>query len=128
MTAPLECVRMQLMVGKNVAAGPMQILSETLAKGGPLALFNGNLTDVIRVAPSKAIQLWSFDTYKRVLRKRNRDKVLLAQILTTNSSELPLNPITAVRRRTANAVIFSRGVMFFLQQASHRQAVAFSAG
>jgi len=68
-TAPIEFVRMQMMVGRG--GGLANIVATAWAKG-PQAFFAGNLADVVRVTPSKAVQLAAFDSFKRVLSKRDK--------------------------------------------------------
>jgi hypothetical protein len=75
-TAPIEFVRMQMMVGQG--GGLANIVATAWAKG-PQAFFAGNLADVVRVTPSKAVQLAAFDSFKRVLSKR--DKVRFVTLL-----------------------------------------------
>ena len=61
-TAPIEAVRMRVMVGQGTARA---CVAKVWAAGGPLAFFQGNLADVVRVAPQKAIQLAAFDAFKK---------------------------------------------------------------
>jgi hypothetical protein len=64
-TAPLEYLRFQMMMKE--AKGLEAIVAATWKRGGVPAFFKGNLTDIVRVMPSKAIQLAAFDTYKVAL-------------------------------------------------------------
>lgn len=62
-TAPLEKLRMSLMTSKSE---PLQIIADTWRQGGIAAFFDGNGADVLRVMPSKAIELGAFDGLKRM--------------------------------------------------------------
>jgi len=63
-TAPLEKLRMSLMTSST--AQPLQIIADTWRQGGVTAFFGGNAVDVLRVMPSKAIELAAFDGFKRL--------------------------------------------------------------
>ncbi|CAK0749761.1 hypothetical protein CVIRNUC_001936 [Coccomyxa viridis] len=64
-TAPLESIRMQIMTGNKGTV--MEIMRSTYERGGLLGFFSGNDADVLRTMPSKAIELASFDMYKKTL-------------------------------------------------------------
>ncbi|GAQ86007.1 mitochondrial substrate carrier family protein [Klebsormidium nitens] len=64
--APLETLRTHLMVGSN-GKNIGEVFSNILANEGWRGLFRGNGVNVLRVAPSKAIELFAFDTVKRIL-------------------------------------------------------------
>ena len=75
-TAPIELVRMKVMVGAKAAAGGAapsvgEVIRATYASGGPAAFFKGNAVNVMRTVPTKAIQFASYDAFKRLLRRRN---------------------------------------------------------
>lgn len=57
-----------------------QVVSQMLTNGGPAAFFKGNGVNVARTIPSKSIQFAAFDTYKRLLSRKNA---------TTGQLELP---------------------------------------
>ncbi|XP_031251758.1 adenine nucleotide transporter BT1, chloroplastic/mitochondrial-like [Pistacia vera] len=64
--APLETVRTHLMVGScGNSAG--EVFDAILKIDGWKGLFRGNLVNVIRVAPNKAIELFAYDTVKKHL-------------------------------------------------------------
>ena len=63
-TAPLEAIRVKLMVG---GGNVQQVINSTWQNGGLFAFWRGNGADVLRVVPQKAIQLGCFDFYKSAL-------------------------------------------------------------
>lgn len=71
-TAPLELVRVNLMVGAK-AAGAVhratlgEVVSTTFKSGGVGAFWKGNGVNVMRTIPSKGIQFAAFDAFKRLL-------------------------------------------------------------
>ena len=65
-TSPLEVVRMRVMVGGG-EVGLAQVVREIWSKGRVRGFFAGNLADVVRVAPQKAVQLAAFENFKRLL-------------------------------------------------------------
>jgi hypothetical protein len=75
-TAPIELIRLQVMVGaKAPGAAPLRIgdvVRNTWAHGGAKAFFKGNGVNVMRTVPTKAIQFASFDAYKKLLRRKNK--------------------------------------------------------
>ncbi|KAG6528416.1 adenine nucleotide transporter BT1, chloroplastic/mitochondrial-like [Zingiber officinale] len=64
--APLETIRTHLMVGSN-GNSTTEVFQTIMKTEGWTGLFRGNFVNVIRVAPSKAIELFAFDTAKKVL-------------------------------------------------------------
>ena len=68
-TAPIEFVRMQMMM--KGSPGLVNIITNAWQRGGPGAFFNGNMTDILRITPQKAIQLAAFDTYKGWFSKKD---------------------------------------------------------
>ena len=74
-TAPIELVRMKVMVGAKAGGKAMsvsQVIKTTFQAGGWTAFFKGNGVNVARTIPSKSIQFAAFDAYKRVLRRKNK--------------------------------------------------------
>ncbi|XP_039126421.1 adenine nucleotide transporter BT1, chloroplastic/mitochondrial-like [Dioscorea cayenensis subsp. rotundata] len=78
--APLETIRTHLMVGSN-GGSTMEVFQNIMKTEGWKGLFRGNLVNVIRVAPSKAIELFAFDTMNKVLSPKDGE-----------SPKLPLPP------------------------------------
>ncbi|KAA0038804.1 adenine nucleotide transporter BT1 [Cucumis melo var. makuwa] len=64
--APLETIRTHLMVG-NGGHSVTEVFNDIMKNDGWKGLFRGNLVNVIRVAPSKAIELFAFDTVNKNL-------------------------------------------------------------
>ncbi|KAJ4707913.1 adenine nucleotide transporter BT1, chloroplastic/mitochondrial-like [Melia azedarach] len=78
--APLETIRTHLMVGSS-GHSTTEVFQNIMKTDGWKGLFRGNLVNVIRVAPSKAIELFAFDTVNKGL--------------STNPGEEPKIPIPA---------------------------------
>jgi len=64
--APLETIRTHLMVGSN-GNSTIEVFQSIMRTEGWQGLFRGNFVNVIRVAPSKAIELFAYDTAKKIL-------------------------------------------------------------
>ncbi|KAB1209066.1 Adenine nucleotide transporter BT1, chloroplastic/mitochondrial [Morella rubra] len=64
--APLETIRTHVMVG-SLGHSTTEVFQNIMKSEGWKGLFRGNLVNVIRVAPSKAIELFAFDTVQKHL-------------------------------------------------------------
>lgn len=64
--APLETIRTHLMVGSSGHTST-EVFNNIMETDGWKGLFRGNLVNVIRVAPSKAIELFAYDTVNKNL-------------------------------------------------------------
>lgn len=64
--APLETIRTHLMVGSS-GQSSAEVFENIMKSDGWKGLFRGNLVNVIRVAPSKAIELFAYDTVNKRL-------------------------------------------------------------
>ncbi|XVF34377.1 hypothetical protein REPUB_Repub18cG0054200 [Reevesia pubescens] len=64
--APLETIRTHLMVGSS-GNSTTEVFHNIMQTDGWKGLFRGNFVNVIRVAPSKAIELFAFDTVNKQL-------------------------------------------------------------
>ncbi|XP_074280520.1 adenine nucleotide transporter BT1, chloroplastic/mitochondrial-like [Silene latifolia] len=64
--APLETIRTHLMVGSS-GHSTTEVFNDIMKTDGWNGLFRGNLINVIRVAPSKAIELFIYDTVNKKL-------------------------------------------------------------
>ncbi|CAN1828281.1 Adenine nucleotide transporter BT1, chloroplastic/mitochondrial [Linum perenne] len=64
--APLETIRTHLMVGSSGHTSS-EVFQNIMQHDGWTGLFRGNLVNVIRVAPSKAIELFAYDTVNKKL-------------------------------------------------------------
>lgn len=70
--APLETIRTHLMVGSN-GHSTTEVFQTIMNTEGWTGLFRGNLVNVIRVAPSKAVELFAYDTVKKNLSPQRGD-------------------------------------------------------
>lgn len=64
--APLETIKTHLMVG-SCGNSMSEVFDNIMMSEGWKGLFRGNLVNVIRVAPSKAIELFAYETVKKQL-------------------------------------------------------------
>ncbi|KAL9330876.1 hypothetical protein ACSQ67_000486 [Phaseolus vulgaris] len=64
--APLETIRTHLMVGSS-GNSTGEVFNNIMKTDGWKGLFRGNFVNVIRVAPSKAIELFAYDTVNKNL-------------------------------------------------------------
>ncbi|XP_020230282.1 adenine nucleotide transporter BT1, chloroplastic/mitochondrial [Cajanus cajan] len=64
--APLETIRTHLMVGSS-GNSTVEVFGNIMKTDGWKGLFRGNFVNVIRVAPSKAIELFAYDTVNKNL-------------------------------------------------------------
>ncbi|XP_057416989.1 adenine nucleotide transporter BT1, chloroplastic/mitochondrial-like [Lotus japonicus] len=64
--APLETIRTHLMVG-SCGHNSAQVFQSIMQADGWKGLFRGNFVNIIRVAPSKAIELYAYDTVNKQL-------------------------------------------------------------
>lgn len=71
--APLETIRTHLMVG-SCGHSTTEVFQDIMRTEGWTGLFRGNLVNVIRVAPSKAIELFAYDTVKKSLAPKPGEK------------------------------------------------------
>ncbi|KAL8189622.1 hypothetical protein R6Q57_029188 [Mikania cordata] len=71
--APLETIRTHLMVGSS-GHSTTEVFQDIMHTEGWTGLFRGNLVNVIRVAPSKAIELFAYDTVKKSLTPKLGEK------------------------------------------------------
>ncbi|XP_024380479.1 adenine nucleotide transporter BT1, chloroplastic/mitochondrial [Physcomitrium patens] len=69
--APLETIRTHLMVGTGGKTSVVAMFHTIMERDGWQGLFRGNGVNVLRVAPSKAIELFAYDTVKTFLTPKN---------------------------------------------------------
>jgi hypothetical protein len=82
--APLETIRTHLMVGSGGKITSVAgMFHQIMERDGWQGLFRGNGVNVLRVAPSKAIELFAYDTVKTYLTPKNGEP-----------SSLPVPPST----------------------------------
>ncbi|XP_028765520.1 adenine nucleotide transporter BT1, chloroplastic/mitochondrial [Neltuma alba] len=71
--APLETIRTHLMVGLS-GNSALEVFRSVVDADGWKGLYRGNLVNVIRVAPSKGIELFVYDTVKKHLSPKPGEK------------------------------------------------------
>lgn len=103
--APLETIRTHLMVGSN-GSSSTEVFESIMKNEGWTGLFRGNFVNVIRVAPSKAIELFAFDTAKKFLTPKSGEEQklpippsLVAGAFAGVSSTLCTYPLELIKTR-----------------------------
>ncbi|KAL0033044.1 hypothetical protein WJX77_012276 [Trebouxia sp. C0004] len=105
--APIETIRMQVMGNKGTI---MESIARTWGRKGVLGFFSGNSADILRVMPSKAIELAAFDAYKKMLSHEGDNGKLmrpgplltgLAGAAAGATSTVGLYPLETLRTRLA---------------------------
>ncbi|XP_052160747.1 adenine nucleotide transporter BT1, chloroplastic/mitochondrial-like [Oryza glaberrima] len=103
--APLETIRTHLMVGSS-GDSMTEVFQSIMKTEGWTGLFRGNFVNVIRVAPSKAIELFAFDTAKKFLTPKADESPktpfppsLIAGALAGVSSTLCTYPLELIKTR-----------------------------
>ncbi|PWZ11264.1 Adenine nucleotide transporter BT1, chloroplastic/mitochondrial [Zea mays] len=103
--APLETIRTHLMVGSN-GNSTTEVFQSIMKHEGWTGLFRGNVVNVIRVAPSKAIELFAFDTANKFLTPKYGEKPkipvppsLVAGAFAGVSSTLCTYPLELIKTR-----------------------------
>ncbi|KAI5674807.1 hypothetical protein M9H77_15171 [Catharanthus roseus] len=71
--APLETIRTHLIVGSSCHS-TSEVFHNIIQQDGWKGLFRGNLANVIRVAPNKAIELFVYDTINKHLSSKPDEK------------------------------------------------------
>ncbi|OMP09122.1 Mitochondrial carrier protein [Corchorus olitorius] len=74
--APLETIKTHLMVG-SCGNSMNEVFSNVMRTEGWKGLFRGNLVNVIRIAPSKAIELFAYETVKKQLTPEHGEQPIL---------------------------------------------------
>ncbi|KAH7657167.1 solute carrier family 25 (mitochondrial phosphate transporter) member 23/24/25/41 protein [Dioscorea alata] len=103
--APLETIRTHLMVGSS-GESTTEVFHNIMKVEGWKGLFRGNLVNVIRVAPSKAIELFAFDTVNKLLSPKDGEPAkmpvppsLVAGAIAGVSSTLCTYPLELLKTR-----------------------------
>lgn len=103
--APLETIRTHLMVGSN-GNSSTEVFQSIMKHEGWTGLFRGNFVNVIRVAPSKAIELFAFDTANKFLTPKSGEErkipvppSLVAGAFAGVSSTLCTYPLELIKTR-----------------------------
>ncbi|CAH2077232.1 unnamed protein product [Thlaspi arvense] len=71
--APLETIRTHLMVGSG-GSSSTEVFGDIMKHEGWTGLFRGNLVNVIRVAPARAVELFVFETVNKKLSPENGEQ------------------------------------------------------
>ncbi|ESQ53931.1 hypothetical protein EUTSA_v10025387mg [Eutrema salsugineum] len=71
--APLETIRTHLMVGSG-GNSSTEVFGDIMKHEGWTGLFRGNLVNVIRVAPARAVELFVFETVNKKLSPENGEQ------------------------------------------------------
>ncbi|KAL1552284.1 Adenine nucleotide transporter bt1, chloroplastic/mitochondrial [Salvia divinorum] len=77
--APLETIRTHLMVGSS-GNSSSEVFQNIMQSEGWKGLFRGNFVNVIRVAPSKAIELFVYDTVNKNLSPKPGEQPKLLRV------------------------------------------------
>ncbi|CDP13493.1 unnamed protein product [Coffea canephora] len=103
--APLETIRTHLMVGSS-GHSVTEVFHNIMEHDGWKGLFRGNMVNVIRVAPSKAIELFAYDTVNKNLSPKSGEQPklpvpasLVAGACAGVSSTLVTYPLELVKTR-----------------------------
>ena len=104
-TAPLETLRLSAMTGAIPAElSTMQAARSVCETQGWRSLYKGNLTNVLRSAPQKALDFFAFDAFKRLLGDRHGQdpgplRTFAAAGMAGATSNVILYPLEVVRSR-----------------------------
>ncbi|KAG2448792.1 hypothetical protein HYH02_006143 [Chlamydomonas schloesseri] len=98
-TAPLETLRLAAMAGQLQSRSLAQAASDIVSSQGWRGLYRGNLLNVLRSAPQKALDFFAFDAFKRLLGDDTHAKTFLAAGLAGCTSWVALYPLEVVRSR-----------------------------
>lgn len=114
-TAPLETLRLSAMTGSIPAqTSTLAAARSVMAREGWKALYKGNLTNVIRSAPQKALDFFVFDAFKGLLGGGNKVtpiQTFTAAGLAGGASNIVLYPLEVVRSRlTVDSTGMYKGV------------------
>ncbi|KAF3786252.1 Adenine nucleotide transporter [Nymphaea thermarum] len=120
--APLETIRTHLMVGSS-GHSTTEVFRNIMETEGWKGLFRGNFVNVIRVAPSKAIELFAYDTVRKQLSPKPGESPrvpvpasLVAGAVAGISSTLCTYPLELVKTRiTIQRGIYNNTLHAFLK-------------
>ncbi|KAK9811389.1 hypothetical protein WJX72_003076 [[Myrmecia] bisecta] len=101
-TAPLETLRLQAMSGAVSSGNMLVAAQQVVGRDGWRALYRGNLVNVMRSAPQKAIDFLAFDLFKKLLGGQHGTtaaSTFLAAGLAGVCSNIMLYPLEVVRSR-----------------------------
>ncbi|WIA17191.1 hypothetical protein OEZ85_014074 [Tetradesmus obliquus] len=99
-TAPLETLRLAAMAGALPPGSNLLSAAQgMMAEGGVAALFRGNLVNVLRSAPARAVDFFAFDLFKAWFGSDSYAKTFAAAGLAGTLSWALLYPLEVVRSR-----------------------------
>ncbi|GIL71816.1 hypothetical protein Vretimale_646 [Volvox reticuliferus] len=98
-TAPLETLRLAAMAGQLQSRSLAQAASDIVSSQGWRGLYRGNLLNVIRSAPQKALDFFAFDAFKRLIGDDTHLQIFVAAGLAGCTSWVALYPLEVVRSR-----------------------------
>ncbi|GIL45857.1 hypothetical protein Vafri_2993 [Volvox africanus] len=98
-TAPLETLRLAAMAGQLQSRSLAQAASDIVSSQGWRGLYRGNLLNVIRSAPQKALDFFVFDAFKRLIGDDTNLQIFVAAGLAGCTSWVALYPLEVVRSR-----------------------------
>lgn len=102
-TAPLETLRLSAMTGTFPSdLGTLAVAKAVVERQGWKALYKGNLTNVIRSAPQKALDFFAFDAFKGLLGGSGSPgplQTFMAAGLAGGASNAILYPLEVIRSR-----------------------------
>ncbi|KAF4385102.1 hypothetical protein F8388_014235 [Cannabis sativa] len=112
--APLETIKTHLMVGScGFSAG--EVFRSIMKTDGWQGLYRGNLVNVIRVTPNKAIELFAYDTVKKYLTPKSGEqkKILIPASLVAGARGVYKNSLHALSKiiREEGAAELYRGLL-----------------
>ncbi|EFJ52525.1 mitochondrial substrate carrier [Volvox carteri f. nagariensis] len=98
-TAPLETLRLAAMAGQLQSRSLVQAASDIVSAQGWRGLYRGNLLNVMRSAPQKALDFFVFDAFKRIIGDDTHLQIFVAAGLAGCTSWVALYPLEVVRSR-----------------------------
>jgi solute carrier family 25 phosphate transporter 23/24/25/41 len=103
-TAPLEVLRIQAITGTHTPGqrNPVKAAKQIVADHGWNALYRGNMLNVVRAVPQKALDFFSFEMYKGWLgadKKEGMGSTFVAAAMAGATSTVILHPLEVIRSR-----------------------------
>ncbi|PON88974.1 Mitochondrial carrier protein [Trema orientale] len=112
--APLETIKTHLMVG-SCGHSAAQVFQSIMETEGWKGLYRGNLVNVIRVTPNKAIELFAYDTVKKHLTPKpgEEEKIPIPASLVAGATGVYKNSLHALSKiiREEGAAELYRGLV-----------------
>eukprot|EP00850_Spirogloea_muscicola_P014748 SM000108S14192 [mRNA] locus=s108:92071:95958:+ [translate_table: standard] len=133
-TAPLETLRLQMMVSSTSKTSLHSAIQQVVGEAGWRGFFKGNLTNVLRSSPQKALDFFAFEAYKGFFRHFGSEhaslQIVASGALAGATSSLVLYPLDVVRSRlTVQSAQQYKGILdVFVKTARHEGIGAFYRG